>query len=111
MRLYNNRATFTLNGIVLAVCQATSVVLRFAGQHAPHPLRREPMLASRFARTGPLPAGVFDQVPRVLATLADGKRVDMMQLSAARPSSDRSPSQVQGRREPAATKRRPPLTQ
>src|SRR2546425_144645 len=39
--LYNNGATFTLNGIVLAVGQTTSVVPRSAGQHAPYPLHRE----------------------------------------------------------------------
>ena len=36
--LYNNAATFMLNGIVLAACPPTAVVPRSAGQHAAHPL-------------------------------------------------------------------------
>src|SRR5713226_4633179 len=60
--LYNNGATFTLNGIVLAFCQTTSVVPRSAGQHAPYPLHREATLASRPATfTYPLNSDVNDR--------------------------------------------------
>src|SRR5437773_1959468 len=50
--LYNNGATFTLNGIVLAVGQTTSVVPRSAGQHAPAVTQRVVTLRKRPSPVG-----------------------------------------------------------
>ncbi len=77
--LYNNGATFTLNGIVLAVCQATSVVPRSAGQHAPYPLHREATLASRPAPfTYPVNSDVNDRSLRSIRRFV--KTVAMMRV-------------------------------
>src|SRR5712691_1807743 len=82
--LYNNGATFTLNGIVLAVCQVTSVVPRSAGQHAPYPLHREATLASRPATfTYPLNSDVNDRSRRSTRRLA--KTVAMISVREVAP--------------------------
>src|SRR5712691_9872132 len=82
--LYNNSATFTPSGIVLAVCQVTSVVPRSAGQHPPYPLHREATLASRPATfTYPLNSDVNDRSRRSTRRLA--KTVAMISVREVAP--------------------------
>ena len=82
--LYNNSATFTPNGIVLAVCQVTSVVPRSAGQHPPYPLHREATLTSRPATlTYPLNSDVNDRSRR--STRRFAKTVAMISVRDVAP--------------------------